>query len=202
MKRLLALVSLVALAAAHAGPSVLESVEIVPSKKESFSSPTLIKFQAKSADIVSVDLELGDSLNDLILRLHPQSGVRGEFVVEQSFETSLTVMQEGPHLDLVEWKHHTSPWVPLKKLSATDFRIPTISEADSQKFPEVTPKEIRAIVAKEGGAKLGEYVSKVKGPNDYPCGIGLSKVSFRIILKEGGEARVVKTLEFLVPMGC
>lgn len=202
MKLLLALVTIAAVAAAHAGPPMLESVEIVPSQKESFSTPTLIKFQAKPADIVTVDLELGDSLSGLLLRLHPQSGVKGEFIVEQSFETSMTVMQEGPHLDLVDWKHYTSPWVPLKKLNATDFRIPSISEADSQRFPEVTPKQIRAIVTKEGGAKLGEYVSEVKGPNDYPCGVGLSKISFRIILKEGGEAKVVKTLEFLVPMGC
>ena len=202
MKRQLALLSLAACAAAHAGPSVLESVEIVPSKKESFSSPTLIKFQTKSADIVSVDLELGDSLGNLVLRVNPVAGVKGDFIVEQSFETSMTVMEEGPHLDLVDWKHYTSPWVPLKRISATEFRIPVISDEDTQRFPAVTPKEIRAIVTKEGGAKLGEYVSKVKGPNDYPCGVGLSKISFRIILKNGGEAKVVKTLEFLVPMGC
>ena len=45
----------------------MESVEIVPSKKDSFFSPTLVKFQAKPADIVTVDLELGDSLNGLLL---------------------------------------------------------------------------------------------------------------------------------------
>lgn len=203
MKRLLALASLAACAAAHAGGlSVLESVEIVPSKSVSFASPTLIKFQSKSADIVTVDLELGDSLSNLVLRVNPVAGVKGEFFVEQSFETSMTVMEEGPHLDLVDWKHYTSPWVPLKKLSATEFRITPISDEDAQRFPAVTPKEIRAIVTKEGGSKLGEYVSKVKGPNDYPCGVGLSKISFRIILKNGEEAKVVKTLEFLVPMGC
>lgn len=203
MKRLLALVSLAACAAAHAGgPSVLESVEIVPSKTVSFASPTLIKFQPKSAEIVTVDLELGDSLSSLILRVNPVEGLKGDFIVEQSFETSVTVMEEGPHLDLVDWKHYTSPWVPLKKLGATEFRITQISEADAQRFPKVSPKEIRAIVTKEGGAKLGQYVSKVNGPNDYPCRVGISKISFRIILKNGDESKVVKTVEFLVPMGC
>jgi len=203
MKRLLALVSLAACAAAHAGgSSVLESVEIVPSKTVSFASPTLIKFQPKSAEIVTVDLELGDSLSDLVLRLNPRPDVKGQFFVEQSFETSMTVMEEGPHLDLVDWKHYTSPWVRLKKLGATEFRIPAISEADAQKFPEVTPKEIRDIVTKEGGAKLGQYVSKVKGPNDFPCGVGISKIRFRIILKNGDVTEVVKVLDFLVPMGC
>jgi hypothetical protein len=179
---------------------VLEGIELVPPNKESFSTPTQIPL--KPAEVVSVDLELGDSLDNVILRLRPKAGVKGEFIVEQSFETSLTVMEEGPHLDLLDWKHYRAPWVPLKKLGPTEFRIAPISEEDARKFPEVTPKEIRAIVTKEGGATLGKYVSKVKGPNDYPCGVGISKISFRIKLKEGAEEKVIKTLEFLVPMGC
>lgn len=184
----------------HAAAPLLESVEIIPAKKESFATPTVIPL--KAAEIVRVDLELGDSLDDLTLRLHPREGVKADFAVEQSFETSLTVMEEGPHLDLLDWKHYNSPWQPLQKLSPTDFRTGTITEADSRKFPEVTAKEIQAIVKKEGGATLGKYVSKVKGPNDYPCGVGVSKVRFRITVKAGAEEKVIKTIEFLVPMGC
>ena len=200
MKRLLVPILLAACAAVLQAAPVLEGIEIVPPDKESFATQTQIPL--KPAEVVSVDLELGDSLAGAILRLRPKAGVKGEFVVEQSFETSLTVMQEGPHLDLLDWKHYRSPWVPLKKESATEFRIAPISEKEMEKFPEVTPKEIQAIVTKEGGATLGQYVSKVKGPNDYPCGVGVSKISFRIKLKSGGEEKVIKTIEFLVPMGC
>lgn len=200
MKRLFAGFLLAACAAVQAAEPILESVEIVPAKKESFASPTLILL--KSAEVVSVDLELGDSLDNLIFRIHPKPGVKADFTVEQSFETSLTVMQEGPHLDLLDWKHYVAPWQPLKKLSATEFRIRPISETETQKFPGVTPKEIQAIVTKEGGATLGKYVSKVKGPNDYPCGVGVSKISLRIKVKEDGKEKVIKTVEFLVPMGC
>lgn len=200
MKPLLAGLFVVWCVTAHAATPVLESVEIIPAKKKSFASPTVIPL--KTAEIVRVDLELGDSLDDLTLRLHSREGVKADFIIEQSFETSLTVMEEGPHLDLLDWKHYNAPWQPLKKLRPTDFRTGTISEADSRKFPEVTPKEIQAIVAREGGAQLGKYVSKVKGPNDYPCGVGVSKIRFRIKMKEGTGEKVIKTIEFLVPMGC
>lgn len=200
MKPLLAGVLMAWCVSAHATPALVESLEIIPAKKESFASPTAILF--KSDEVVRVDLELGDSLEDLILRLHPRKGLKADFVVEQSFETSLTVMQEGPHLDLLDWKHYQAPWQPLKKLSATDFRTRRISAADSEKFPTVTPEEIQAVVTREGGAQLGKYVSKVKGPNDYPCGVGISKVRFRIKVREGTEEKVIQTLEFLVPMGC
>lgn len=69
-------------------------------------------------------------------------------------------------------------------------------------IPKSPPKEIQAVVTKEGGAKLGKYVSKAKGPNDYPCGVGVSKIRFRIKVKEGIKERVIQKIEFLVPMGC
>ncbi len=61
-------------------------------------------------DNVSVDLDLGEGIEDRILVLHPPAGETREFMTEQRFETSLTVSAEGPHLDLLDWKHHYSPW--------------------------------------------------------------------------------------------
>jgi hypothetical protein len=202
VRRLWAPVFLTACAAfLQAAPSVLESLEIVPSETVSFASPTHIPLEGNSG-LIRADLEVGDSLDGLILRLHPKKGVHDSFVVEQSFETSLTVMQEGPHLDLLNWKHYYAPWVPLQKLGPNEFRIARISEKDAQKFPAVTPKEIRAIVTREGGAGLGKYVSKVKGPNDYPCAVGVSAIRFRIKHVKDGKETVIRTVQFSVPMGC
>src|SRR6187551_2475996 len=34
--------------------------------------------------------------------------------VYQSFETSIVILNEGPHCDMTEWKHFTSNWIKLK----------------------------------------------------------------------------------------
>jgi hypothetical protein len=178
------------------GAPGIDHLEIVPLPDVSFASPSLIP--VKPGGTVRVDLELGDSLDGLILRLQPAARLPAGIVVEQSFETSLTVMEEGPHLDLLNWKHYHAPWQPLEKVNATDFRIRPITAAESRKFPKVTPAEIQAVVTREGGARLGKYVAAVEGPNDPPCAVGVSKIRFRIKVKD----KVITTVEFLVPMGC
>jgi len=38
----------------------------------------------------------------------------GEIKLYQSFENSITIINEGPHCDLVKWKHYNSEWKELK----------------------------------------------------------------------------------------
>lgn len=199
MKRVIAAAILGLGALAGAGAQMLESVEVVPREPKEFSTERSIA--AASPKDAEVYLELADSIEDQVLRLHGAPKNR-EFAIDQCYETSLTVMEEGPHLDLLDWKHYTSPWTPLKKLNRTDFRTAAISEKDREKFPEVTAQEIREAVTKRGGDVLGQYVSAVKKPTDLPCGVGVSKISFRVKVKDGENWKVIKTIHFLVPLGC
>lgn len=175
----------------------LKSLEIVPQGDQTFEGPRVISLAKNN---VEVPLELTDSIEGVILKLRPATG--GEFLIEQSFETSLTVMEEGPHLDLLDWKHHVSPWQPLKEVRPNEFLTRKIPDADRVKFPEVTPAEIQKAVTREGGKTLGRYVRNVRGPNDEPCGVGVSKISFRIKVKDGADWKVLRTVHFLVPLGC
>ncbi len=153
-------------------------------------------------DNVSVDLDLGEGIEDRILVLHPPAGETREFMTEQRFETSLTVSAEGPHLDLLDWKHHYSPWRRIRHLGRNRFLTSPIGPSESAKFPKVTSEEIRAAVLKAGGTEWAELVRNVRTPNDSPLSVGVSTVSFRIMVREGGTWKVIKTLHFRVPMGC
>lgn len=178
----------------------LESIEIVPREKN--GTVTAAREAISDSATTDVFLEVGDSLDDQILRLHPRKGVETDFRLEQSFETSVTIMAEGPHVDLLKWKHYISPWLPLKKLSATDFAVRKISRAEAERFPEVTPEEIRQAVIKYAGVEWTNRLNDLKGPRDYPCGVGVSTIRVRILVREGKEWRVIHTVNFLVPMGC
>lgn len=202
MRKALLLLGLVlgGTAFAAGGNPYLDRIEVVPRDKKTTITPVTVPLAGKAA--TDVPLEVGDTLDNQILRLHPKKGVKADFRLEQNFETSLTIMAGGPHLDLLDWKHYNSPWLPLKKQNATDFITRRISVKDAEKFPGVTPEEIRAAVKKHGGTEWTNRLGEIKGPNDDPAGVGLSTIRVRIMVRDGGEWKIIHTVNFLVPMGC
>lgn len=158
-------------------------------------------------DKVVISLGLGEKLDKTII-LRPHNRIL-EFKVEQSFETSMTVMNEGPHMDLLDWQHHLADWEELPRKNATTFLAHAVSNTP---FPAVTTEEIVAAVAKES-AKWAEQgydpgdrwiivARDCKAADSYPCGVSVSKVFFRIMVKVDGQWRQIKLIEFKVPMGC
>jgi hypothetical protein len=160
------------------------------------------RFTNLSPGRIILNLELGESIEGQVVVLRPRPGSSAVFMVEQRVETSLTVMAEGPHLDLRDWKHYYSPWRRLASVGESGFRINSVSEAESAMFPEVNSAEIRAAVRKAGGASWARMVRNVKGPHDYPSAVSVSKITLRVSVREGSRWRVIHTLDFLVPMGC
>jgi hypothetical protein len=177
----------------------LSGIEIVRHDEEYEITPRV--FKNLSEHPLFVDLDLGESIENQIILLRGASP-DAEFKLEQQFETSLTIMDEGPHLDLIDWKHHRSEWVEIKKLENNKFLTRKLSDADTSRFPEVTMREIYQEVLREGGDRWANLVRAAKRVNDYPVGVGVSKISLRIKVREEGRWRVIKRLEFTLPMGC
>ena len=156
----------------------------------------------------SVDLDLAESLWNQIIILQAHPGKSGEFRVEQRYETSMTVVGEGPHVDLLNWKHYISGWKEIEKRGSNEFLTLNLSEIERSKFPQVTRKEMYDAVATETASDQTERnwwlreVRKCKSPTDDPCAVTVSKISFRIKTKERGVWKVVKRLDFMIPMGC
>ena len=71
-------------------------------------------------DSVNYTVELGYKPEDKVLKVLPTINYR-KVEVYQSFETSVTIMNEGPHCDLIDWKHYRSYWNKLIPTARNSF---------------------------------------------------------------------------------
>ncbi len=132
-----------------------------------------------------------------------QTNLLTNIVVEQKFETSVSLSFEGPHCDMIDWKHYTSPWKKLSKNSTGDFRIDTISLKDSERFPKVSEKEFKDAIVKYCGKEALESFEGKVDIHTYPSWVGISRIFIRIsAVEKSTQQPVTKLLVILVPMGC
>ncbi len=149
------------------------------------------------------DLELGESIENQLIVLHPHVGDTRKFRVEQQFETSMAIGNEGPHFDLDDWKHYTSPWKAIAEVDENRFLTSRIKEKEASRFPTVTADEIYDAVKKRGGERWWLELSKeCSGADGGPCYVSVSRISFRISAMENGKWEEIHRLDFLIPMGC
>ncbi|MBK8813302.1 MAG: hypothetical protein IPN69_21600 [Acidobacteria bacterium] len=148
------------------------------------------------------DLDLSQTIENQIIALHPYPNDFREFKIEQQFETSMSVSDEGPHWDLTDWKHYTSEWNEIKRLEGNRFLTSKVGPSDYQRFPKVTSKEISEAVSKRGGKKWADHVRSCKTATDDPCLVSISRISFRIMAKENGKWNIIHKINFFLAMGC
>lgn len=123
--------------------------------------------------------------------------------VFQRFETSLTLMDEGPHVDLTDWKHYISEWeeLPLEDLQ---FSSAVYDERHYQQFPQVTPQEILQAVDQrvKSNERWTSLARKCQDPLSYPCGVSISRYFLKIRFRDAQAHTFDKIVVFEVPMGC
>jgi hypothetical protein len=123
--------------------------------------------------------------------------------LEQRYETSLTINNEGPHCDLVNWEHHTSEWKVLKPNKSGVFKFLKYSDAESRKFPEVSISELKNAVKNECGAEWVELINEIKTIKDSPCFISINRYYLKISgIHKRSKKKISKVLVFEIPMGC
>ena len=64
-------------------------------------------------DTVNIDIDLGETIEGKIIRIKHHVDYKN-IQLFQRHENSITIMDEGPHCDLTDWKHYYSSWKPLK----------------------------------------------------------------------------------------
>jgi hypothetical protein len=152
---------------------------------------------------VSVDWELYNPFEGRRVVLLPKSGQDFPNVrIAVQYETSMGVEDEGPHLDLTDWKHYRSEWKDLKQLGEREFVLPTYTEEESSRFPEVSQREIYEAVLRYGDHRWAKLVKQVQHPNEYPASVGISTLRLGILVEEKGSWRRIHVIEFQIPMGC
>ncbi len=122
--------------------------------------------------------------------------------IEQQLENSLAISYEGPHLDLVNWKHYTSNWSSLTQLGSWKYRIKEYSNEEMNKFPEFTKEELVSYLKSTGFTNDADYIEKKWTESYNPLYVAPSRIILKITGKNHNNKTVTKIINFLIPMGC
>lgn len=158
------------------------------------------KLANQQKDTARIFLELGETIEGQKLKV--QKIKKGDIRIYQRFENSVTIMNEGPHCDLTEWKHYNSNWEQLR-IENEQFLTESYFEADWEKFIEVDMTELREAVRKQCGEEWAEHIKDVKLPNEYPCGVSTSRIFLKIeFIDQDSKELKERIISFEIPMGC
>jgi hypothetical protein len=222
LNSILAIILLVSLSLAHADSSkviftprielkgeagkYLKGIEITNSDGQPSDTATTIDFEAD--DEIQINFGLSESILKNII-LIPYPGTKFKFRIERQYETSLSIMDEGPHMDLLNWKHHVSDWQSLEETGALSYAL---KDSASEEFPSVSKQEIIEAVeaesrswATKGYSDVDRWVKLAKectNATAYPCGVSISTVRLRVQVMENKNWKNIQIIEFIIPMGC
>jgi hypothetical protein len=152
-------------------------------------------------DTALVSPDIGSTIQGKLLLIN-SSGI-SDLKVEQQYETSITISNEGPHLDLIDWKHYTSEWKEVSALDQNIYKTLKYSTQEYLTFPEFTEDELYDYVNNLGRPKWAELIKNPvyqDGQTHYSPGISI--IRFRLTgTKENGE-QIEKYIICEIAMGC
>ncbi len=124
--------------------------------------------------------------------------------VFQRHRNSVVLSNEGPHCDLVDYKHFNSSWKPLKMFSGPNniYKTITFSPEDSQRFVEVDMSDLKGHVSEFCGEEWAELIKDIDSLRDPNIGIELSQIHIRIVMTDIDGYKTEKIIIFEIPMGC
>ena len=200
--------------------STLENLSLGKSQEDSIGSPVNLKYKELSLSIINFFVsdeekklnqiqqdtvylfpELGESIEGKIISISTEQLIN--LKIEQRFETSVTIMGDGPFCDLDEWKHYYSEWKILKTNKMGQFVCNSYALEDRNKFPKIQLSELKEIVKKKCGNEYYKKISEIKSLNDYPSIVGISRHFLRISGKRIDNGTIINKLIILLePIGC
>ncbi|MFY0654090.1 MAG: hypothetical protein JXQ96_18780 [Cyclobacteriaceae bacterium] len=147
-----------------------------------------------------VYMELGEALEGSNVHIVDHS--IKQLQVEQKMETSITIMGEGPHCDLLNWKHFDTGWQELNQEKSNLFNTIMYSPKTANLFPEVSMNDVKEAVKKECGDGWAEKIRNLTSILEYPSTVGTSRYFLRISgINESGKI-IQKLIILNYPMGC
>ena len=152
-------------------------------------------------DTVKLYINLPDSPENKIIKIKPNEFKNIEIL--QRFQNSITIMDDGSHRDLINWKHYNSDWEKIPFIDKENgFKTLKYSKSDWEKFIPIKITEFQDAVEKQYGERWAKLISEIKSVNEYPSGIAISKIFIKIIITHNDNSITEKIIEFEIPMGC
>jgi len=145
--------------------------------------------------------ELGSTIEGQLLVV--LSDNLSQVKVEQSYETSVTISKEGPHCDLLNWKHYYSEWKTLNPNENGAFICEIYNQEDNEKFPKIEISNLQQEVRKQCGEDWQLLINDIKSPTEYPSSVSISRYFLKVtgIRKDNGQL-ISKIIVIESPMGC
>ncbi len=125
----------------------------------------------------------------------------GEFRLEWQYETTVSILGEGPHIDLTDWKHFTSEWRTLEQDEGR-FVLPALSPEQARRFPEVDMAELVERVREVAGDDWADHAAAATAPDDYPAAVLVNVYRVRLVRWESGAWLPVQTVTIEMALGC
>jgi len=145
--------------------------------------------------------DLGEEVESSVVTV--QAEKYKDIEIYQVIETSVTIMDEGPHCDLTNWKHFTSDWRKLKVLKPNSFQITSYSTEEGKKFPSVTMEEVIEAAQQQCGESWAKHIKDTKSIYDYPCDVGVSRYMLKLVATDKVNGKKIERMIIVkVPMGC
>lgn len=145
--------------------------------------------------------DLGESIEGKLISVF--SDVLKVVNIEQRFETNMTIMNEGPHCDLTDWKHYRSEWQKLKTVKNGQFIGVQYAEDENTKFQEISLDELKKEAKKQCGTEYFNLLKNVKKQTEYPIGISVCRYYLKITGKRNDNGKAfTKLIIVSIPMGC
>lgn len=137
-------------------------------------------------DTIEISPELGYGLDSQIVMVHLKPNIKSVEVLE-SYKTVLSIMDEGPHLDLYHWKGYESSWTEIKPLKDKVFMMKFISEKEAARFPGFTKEELVEVAenAEKGWSNTLTKPSYCTWKDHYWIGVGIRRLKFVLTDSEG-----------------
>lgn len=158
----------------------------------------------------TIELELGPGNEPYGAAFSISKSGGHEYRVSVQFETSLAVGAEGPHIDLIDFKHCLSEWVTADSSDGLHFGLPIPTDAQRDCVPKATMPEVRQALRAQM-VKMGMrdsvdewlgYLRGVKRAGDEPMYAGISRVFVRVEVRRDGVWTLSGVVVLLPAMGC
>ena len=178
--------------------AAINEINIIPNATISISKTVYLAEPFK--DRITIPLEMQDQISNanLIIVANKNDKIRASL----QLETSMSIQDEGPHLDLLDWKHCTSDWLTIDNTATHQFKLPDFENISLDCFPEVTLAEIKQAVLEHDGQEWMPLFDRDSFNKEMNLLIGISAARIKIEQMIEGKWVAVTIVNLTIPIGC
>ena len=156
-------------------------------------------FESKQESVTYYS-DLGTSPENKTIRIQPKTNYK-KITIYQSYETSITIMNEDPHCDLLDWKQYQSLWLPLYEEPKNTYKTLSYNTTDGSVFVDFNMQELKDAVRSLCGEEYAELVEPLNNARS-PVAVAISTIYLKIVMLDENDQRLERIIAFEIPMGC